>query len=254
MNHSQIIELKSEQSGNYIDVPIDIKGVSDDGTFEGYGSIFDNVDSGRDVVVKGAFTRSLRQHSRKGTKPKLLWQHDRYQPIGVWESLKEDATGLWAKGRLLIKQNVPKADEAYALLKSGAIDGLSIGYGVPVGGSQYDAKKNLRYLKDLDLYEVSLVTFPMNQSAMVNTVKGIDELSPGEITRRSLEAALRDAGASKSVASYIAAHFNEPALRDAGGLEATQLSEVAEALTLLQKSLTELKGLIDVNQHESLGY
>lgn len=242
------ILTKSENKGNFLDIAVQIKGINDDGTFEGYGSVFDTVDRGGDQVLKGAFERSLKEHKKRGTKVKMLWQHSPEHPIGVWDSIKEDENGLYCKGQLLIKNGVPKADEAYALLKSGAIDGLSIGYGIYEGGASYDPRKNTRYLKSLILYEVSLVTFPMNESATVDKVKSIGELIPEEITRRTLEAALRDAGASKATATYVAANFSEPALRDAGGEQKTQLEEVQKALGLLLEGLNQLKGLIHEDQ------
>lgn len=151
----------------FFDVHMEIKEVSADGTFQGYGAIFGNVDLGRDVIAAGAFTDTL----AKNNKIKMLWQHDPAQPIGVWEQLTEDKRGLFVKGRLLINQGVPKADEAYALLKAGALDGMSIGYEIPEGGATFDDKKRVRTINKAHLWEVSLVTFPMNGRATVTRVK-----------------------------------------------------------------------------------
>jgi HK97 family phage prohead protease len=89
---------------------------------EGYGAIFGNVDKGGDIVLPGAFEASL----GSGQQIKILWQHDPYQPIGVWDEVKEDEKGLYVKGRILI--DVAKGREALALITAGAMDGLSIGY------------------------------------------------------------------------------------------------------------------------------
>ncbi len=144
----------------------DVK-VSDDLSIEGYASRFDAPDQGGDVVAPGAYRVSLAEN--RGVK--MLWQHDPSQPIGVWEDLREDTQGLWVKGRLL--EGVARAREAAALLRAGAIDGLSIGY------RTRRATKNEgggRTLMELELWEVSLVTFPMLPSARV-AAKG-DSLEP----------------------------------------------------------------------------
>ena len=109
------------------DFALHVKDVSEEGTFEGYGSIFNNVDSCGEKVAPGAFGESLARHQREGTKPLMLWQHNSDEPIGVWENLAEDGKGLKGTGKLLTAQ-VAKAAETHALLKAGAIRGLSIGY------------------------------------------------------------------------------------------------------------------------------
>lgn len=145
-------------------IDFEIKQVSDEGTFEGYVSTFDNVDLVGDVMVKGAFKKTLRD--RKG-KIRLLWQHDRNTPIGVFETLKEDSKGLYVKARLAM--NTQKGKEAHELLKLGAMDSMSIGYSTII--EEYDREKNLNYLKEVKLFEGSLVTFPANESATVSDVK-----------------------------------------------------------------------------------
>jgi HK97 family phage prohead protease len=160
-----------ENAEPFFDAPIEIKEVSADGTFTGYGAVFSNVDLGRDIIAPGAFAKTLAK--KLASKIKLLWQHDPAHPIGIWESLTEDKRGLLVKGRLLINQGVPKADEAYALLKAGAIDGMSIGFEIPEGGSSFDDKKRVRTINEASLWEVSLVTFPMNPKASVTNVKSV---------------------------------------------------------------------------------
>jgi HK97 family phage prohead protease len=183
-------------------VPLDVKAVSDDGTFEGYGSIFGNVDSQGEVVEPGAFTAGLVDAKRKGRTVKMLWQHDPMQPIGVWDDLAEDAKGLYVKGRLL-KDVSARASEAYGLLKAGALDGLSIGYRT-LDAEPDASRPNILRLVKLDLREVSIVTFAANERARVDSVKHI--LAAGELpTVREFEGALRELGLSKAKAAAIAA-------------------------------------------------
>jgi HK97 family phage prohead protease len=151
-----------------------------DGVFEGYASVFDVVDLGMDTVARGAFAKSL-----AARKPKMLWQHDISQPIGVWDSVIEDERGLLVKGRLL--KDVRQGAEAIALLKAGAIDGLSIGYrtveAVPEAGGR------VRKLIEIELHEISIVTNPMLPIATVASIKSDD----GAFSPKLMEAALRDA-------------------------------------------------------------
>lgn len=182
---------------------LDLKAVADDGTLEGYGSTFGNVDSYGEIVEPGAFTASLVEAKRKGRTIKMLWQHDPEQPIGVWDDIAEDSKGLYVKGRLL-REASPRALEAHGLLKEGALDGLSIGYRVNEAKPDKDRPNILRLLK-LDLREVSIVTFAANERARVESVKQI--LAAGDLpTVRQFEEFLREAGGfSKSLAAAIAA-------------------------------------------------
>ncbi len=142
-----------------------------DGTvIEGYASVFGTPDQGGDIVQPGAYGRSLKSLSARGGSVKMLWQHDPAQPIGVWDEVREDGKGLWVKGRLL--PDVTRAKEASALIEAGAIDGLSIGYRTREASRD---SKGHRLLTDLDLWEVSLVTFPMLPDARVGA-KATDPL------------------------------------------------------------------------------
>lgn len=131
---------------------------------EGYASVFEAEDGGGDVVERGAFAASLGRLAAAGGRVRMLWQHDPGQPIGVWDEVREDARGLWVKGRLLT--DVERGREAAALLASGAIDGLSIGYHT-VRAIKDAAGR--RRLSEVDLWEVSLVTFPMLAEARVQS-------------------------------------------------------------------------------------
>ena len=137
--------------------------VSVDGmVIEGYASLFGQTDQGGDIVKKGAYGGSLKKLMRAGRSVKMLWQHDPAQPIGVWDELREDDKGLYVKGRLL--ESVEKGREAAALIGAGAIEGLSIGDRTKRAAKTAQGK---RILTELELWEVSLVTFPMLPSARV---------------------------------------------------------------------------------------
>lgn len=137
-------------------------GLKEDNRIVGYASLFGKSDQGGDVVEKGAYQASLKSLTARGALVKMLWQHDPAQPIGVWDEVHEDEKGLFVSGRIL--DEVRAGAEALALLRAGAIDGLSIGYRTikahkgPDGG---------RHLRKVDLWEVSLVTFPMLPEARV---------------------------------------------------------------------------------------
>ena len=135
------------------------------GVFEGYASLFGLVDLGRDMVMPGAFRDSLRTRGVSGVR--LLWQHDPAEPIGRWLSLVEDARGLRVKGRLDLA--VSRAREVHALMRSGAIDGLSIGFRAEK--ARADPRTGVRRVERLDLWEISIVTFPMLPQARVGQVK-----------------------------------------------------------------------------------
>ncbi|WP_368187655.1 HK97 family phage prohead protease [Aestuariibius sp. HNIBRBA575] len=158
--------------------------VTDGALIEGYASLFGKTDQGGDVVQKGAYGASLSKINAKGGNIKMLWQHDPAQPIGIWDEVREDSKGLWVKGRILT--DVEKGREAAALINAGAIDGLSIGYRT-VKATKND--KGNRLLSELELWEVSLVTFPMLPDARVDA-KGVD---PEVETMRDLAAAFENA-------------------------------------------------------------
>ena len=157
--------------------------VTDGCHVQGYASLFGVRDQGGDVVQKGAYAASLAALGASGRRVKMLWQHDPAQPIGVWDEVREDATGLWVKGRILV--DVEKGREAAALLAAGAIDGLSIGY--RTRRAERDGKGQ-RLLAELELWEVSLVTFPMLPEARV-AAKGDAQSPDWRALAQALEAA-----------------------------------------------------------------
>lgn len=169
---------------------------AEDGVIEGYGSVFGVRDNYDDVIAKGAFSASLTEHKTNGTMPAMLWQHSSDHPIGIWTEMVEDAKGLRIKGQLALE--TVKGKEAHALLKLGALNGLSIGFMSVPGTSKYN-DDGVRVLTQIDLWEVSLVTFPANEKARVTNVKSSEELA----TPKDAERRLRDAGFSKSDATAL---------------------------------------------------
>jgi HK97 family phage prohead protease len=145
--------------------PVDLKSVEADGSFSGYASVFGEVDLGQDLVMPGAFRESLSSRGARGVK--LLFQHDPNEPIGVWLELHEDGKGLFARGRLM--PEVSRAREVLSLMRAGALDGLSIGFRTVKGRT--DPKSGVRRLDKIDLWEISIVTFPMLPEARVSAVK-----------------------------------------------------------------------------------
>ncbi len=179
--------------------------VAEDGTFSGYGAVFNNEDNGGDVILKGAFKKSLAEWKSKGKLPKMLLQHgawgsvDGLLPIGVWTSMEEDDFGLKVEGRL-DPLDTDRGKQIYAGLKNGALDGLSIGYR-PIN-FKYGVKPEEPYrtIKELSLFEVSIVLFGMNELATITNVKG--QLP----TEREIERLLmRDAGLSAREAKALLA-------------------------------------------------
>ncbi|MDB5992408.1 MAG: phage prohead protease, partial [Herbaspirillum sp.] len=167
--------------------PFELKELKEDGTFSGYGSVFGVQDDYDDIVAPGCFIKSLLAHKAANDMPKLLWQHNSDEPIGVYTSMSEDSYGLKVDGALCL--DTQKGREAYALLKMGAIKGLSIGYCTIA--YNYDQKADVRTLTEVDLWECSLVTFPACRDAQVSAVKSIELIE--EITDfKGAEAFLRE--------------------------------------------------------------
>lgn len=212
------------------DVPLKIKAVNDAGEFEGYGSIFGNQDSYDDVVLPGAFQASLAQWQQKGRLPAMLWQHNMQEPIGIYTEMKEDENGLYVKGRLLVDDD-PLAKRAHGHMKAGSLTGLSIGYMLKEW--DFDRDKDVFLLKEVDLWEVSLVTFPANDEARISNVK--NHLDRGELPRPSeFEKALREVGLSRSQAkAFMASGYSAIQPRDA---------DEEKALSSLKSLLTQMQG------------
>ncbi len=142
-----------------------LKGVSGDGSFSGYASLFGEVDLGRDTIEPGAFSKSLRARGAVGVR--MLFQHDPAEPIGAWTVIREDERGLYVEG--VLSPGVARAREVHALMKSGALDGLSIGFRTV--RARTDKASGVRRILEADLWEISVVTFPMLPAARVSNVK-----------------------------------------------------------------------------------
>jgi|GEM_PF-224999 len=173
----------------YMDFQFEVKSaeVEDTGIFQGYASVFGVKDSYNHIVVKNAFTKSLAKGGRNGTGVALLWAHRTDEPIGTWLEIREDSHGLRVTGKLI--REIPQGEKAYQLLRNGAVKHMSIGYDTIV--YEDDAKKKIRYLKEVDLWEISLVVFPALRNAKVTGVKAAG-------TVRELESALRALSLSKT--------------------------------------------------------
>ena len=199
----------------------------EEGVFEGYGSVFNNTDLGNDVIKKGAFEKSLKKKGPKGVK--MLYQHKSDMPIGVYEEIREDEKGLYVKGKLALGTQAGK--EAFELMKMGALSGLSIGFRTNEKGYHYDKRTRKRIIEEVELMEVSLVTFPMNPKAQVDMVKSED------ITIREWENGMRDAfNLSRSEAKVAAKAVHEVFVqRDVE--EDTELVDAIKNLTQTLKTL-----------------
>ena len=201
------------------DFPLEVKEITEEGRFSGYASVFDVIDYYDDEILRGAFAKSIAEKM-----PVMLWQHDSAEPIGVYESIREDDIGLWIEGRLLL--DLEKGREAYILLKNQAIRGLSIGYIPTLWEWENRENRRICLLKEIDLWEVSLVTFPANPKALVGEVKSIK-------TVRDVEDTLREAGFSRTEAKALIAACKS-AQRDAEADE--------EEIKAAQKLLNLMKG------------
>jgi len=179
----------------FMNLPFELetKAFGDSGSFEGYASIFGNVDLGGDVIERDAFKEIVK--GRDG-KVKILNQHNSRDPIGVAE-VNQDAKGLYFKGQLILE--APSARSAYALMKGGALEGMSIGYDVLEGGAKI-LESGIRQLKALKLWEISPVTFGMNPLAGIDSVKNIQQIT----NIREYEDFLRESGFSKAQAVLLA--------------------------------------------------
>lgn len=153
--------------------------IDDEGRFAGYASVFDRLDEAGDIVMRGAFRKSLAKRGRE--RIRMLFQHDPKEPVGTWETIAEDRFGLFVEGRLT--GGVPRADALRRLIERRALDGLSIGFRT-VKASR-EAGTGHRRISEIDLWEISIVTFPMMDAARI-------QMPPGREARllRSLDAAI----------------------------------------------------------------
>lgn len=214
---------------NYIERPFEIKAVEDTGIFNGYGSVFGNVDSYQEIVAPGAFGESLAAWKDAGKMPPVLWQHRSGEPLGPYLDMREDTHGLFVKGQLLV-DDVARAKEARALMKAKAVNGLSIGF--VTREDSYDKVTGIRTLKKIDLWEVSVVTFPANPAAQISNVKSAIEALE---TLAEAERHLRDAGGfTKAGATAFIARVKSLS----GRSDSDELGDLKQALLRLQSTFS----------------
>ena len=238
----KLIQSENDKGENVklFDVPFDIKEVTDDGIIEGFGAAFGGPpDSYGDIILEGAFKETIAKGGRNGTGFPMLWQHNYNEPIGIWTELIEKSKGLKVRGEVI--KEVQKGKEAHALAKKKVITGLSIGWDylrdidgkVAEGAVEWDDDRNIRFLKRLELWEISPVTFPANTRAQITKVKQIIDTT--NIT--DLEKVLCDSGLSKKDAQHIIS-ICKNSLVDSR--EEKQSSELNEALSILRKGNAQL--------------
>lgn len=207
---------------------LEIKAVQEDGFFSGYGAVFGNIDWYNDVILPGAFTASLAKWRAKNKMPPVLWNHNDSEPIGVYTNIYEDEKGLYVEGKLLI-DDVPRAKSTHALLKAGAIDGLSIGYSTKKANQQGNG---VRELVEVDLGEISIVTQPANERSVITSVKS--KLDEGELpTLPEFEKFLRESGFSKNQATAIASKGLRSLLSESEE-EIKEAKSISNALNILK--------------------
>ena len=154
--------------------------IDDEGCFAGYASVFDRLDESGDIVLRGAFRRSLKKRGRE--RVRMLFQHDPKEPIGLWETVREDGVGLWAEGRLI--PGVPRADALRRLIEKRAIDGLSIGFRTT--RATREAGSGHRRLWAIELWEISIVTFPMLAEARIASKSVLRQARDGAALRAAI--------------------------------------------------------------------
>jgi uncharacterized protein len=196
----------------------ELKSADDAGSFEGYASVFGNKDQGGDIVERGAFAKSIKSRGVKGIK--MLMDHDAKSRPGIWEEMREDEFGLYVRGRLLTEKSIGR--DAHIDLKSGALDGLSIG-GRTLSDA-IDGRKRARVIKEFDLYEISLVSFPMNEQARVSSVKSLDV-----DVIRAMEADFRKELNLSNASAVSAVAIVKKHLREGGEINHADVSREADA-------------------------
>lgn len=214
---------------DWIDFFCEMKLVGDgaaEGTIEGYASVFGLLDRGGDTVMPGAFKASLSTWRKEKSLPPMLWQHNPNAPIGVWTEIAEDDKGLKVKGELILE--IAQAANVRALMRKGAVKGLSIGFRTQ--DSEIDRTTGARRLKKVDLWEISVVTFPMQPEAQAS-VKGMTEFDP-----HAWERAFRDEGLSIREAKLATSVARKLSLRDGGKSEPASRDGAADVLLALRKA------------------
>lgn len=211
-------------------IPLELKFSEDEpGTLTGIGSVYNNVDQGQDIVLPGAFTESL-----KSRKPKMLFQHDPSRVLGVWTDWEDTEKSLNLKGQIFTDTTL--GADTYKLVQAKAIDGLSIGYRTIADSVETRDGKRVRVIEKAELWEVSVVTFPMNPAAVVTGVKHLE-------TPQDVESILRAAGVPNKFAKLVAMHGYDGAKSRLNGGRSTPEGDAE--LSALHQSLRKLKETIN---------
>lgn len=221
---------KRFDGAQFKDFAFEMKAKDGGANFEGYGSVFGNVDAYNEIVAPGAFAKSIAEIKASGRPLPVLWNHNSNEPIGKYLDLMEDDRGLKVQGQLMTGK-VSRATEVAAMMQEGIISGLSIGYWVK--DYSRDDETGVWTLKELKLREISVVTFPANDDARIERIKA-KLASGGELTEREFEKVLREAGFSKTEAIRIgrSGYAGYTGERDADGSKA-----VTDALAELRSAL-----------------
>lgn len=221
----------------YMTIPFECKALSDPGQFEGYGSVFDIIDMGDDVVMKGAFTKTLKEWNERKQLPVMPWQHNMSNLIGQWESMAEDAKGLkvvgtlWVEGNKFDQTAIEQAAVAHNLLRSNGPKQLSIGWSATkVSFGEKDGRR-VRFLEEVKLWELSVVPFGMNQESDITNAKNADGALPSV---RELEQVLRDAGLSKSNAQTVLSKGYRALDQSDSGMLGDSLENIKQITKLLK--------------------
>lgn len=232
---SRPFQIKNDdQELKYLAFKLSLKEVEQDDEkyfkVEGYASTFNNEDRGGDIVMPGAFSTSIKELT-----PMLLWSHNHDRLIGKIDEIFEDSKGLFIRARCPREDSFVKG-HVIPQVDLGSVASMSIGY-YPIV-SEYDRDDEVRRLKEVKLFEVSLVPLPMNPRAVITSAKSLDISAAKEIkSRRDFERALRDLGVSKSAAVYLASRFDE----SPGEPEPDGLDELKSMLDQLGASIKSLK-------------
>ncbi|MCR9513239.1 HK97 family phage prohead protease [Vibrio alginolyticus] len=215
----------------------DVDELSNEGVISGVLNYFGNKDHAGDITLKGAFKHSIKVIEESGRHLVMLWQHDPEKPIGIWKNLRETSRGLEGEGHINLETELGR--EAYALAKQGALSGISIGYWVI--DEEYDSKTKTNYLKELELRETSLVTFPCNELARIEEVKKMKLDEKGLPSDEELKSFLVSCGTSEELAMAIVAKYMPDYVSPEE--EAQRKAEAKEEVKTTLESLCEKHGL-----------
>lgn len=220
---------------NY-ETKFNLTNITEEGEFSGYASVFGNVDRGSDVIKEGAFDQAVADFHAKKSIPKMLWQHSAAYPVGIWNDMEIDSRGLKVKGKLLL--DLAKASDIHVLMKNKAIDGLSIGFKtISKELTEQEDGRITRVLTKIDLWEISIVTFPMNPEATVTDVKNLS-------TALDVERLLQKSGVPNKFAKLVAQYGYDGAIErvNAPSGKGNRARKSGEAKSLL----TEIKNLKEI--------